>query len=332
MKIKLLSLFISLLAFFQYSTAQKDFNNFVRFYPIGDDPSISFKSSYVKEETILFDANPNVRFSFYNDFIKGLLNNDQHTQAWYVSFKSQIRMYVENSLPVKTPSYRVLIGTQHLFRLPGDKFFGFSLESGHYSNGQSGCAFSTLFQDESAECDSIYNLITPDTDLSKILNRKNGNFSTNLTELVLNYRINVLDDDFIPYKISSFRAGLMLYHDRFLGIADFGGYSDHDIKIYGRYRYLLGYEYSHVLKKGQGKRFSVSENIELIQGAHKHVNPLRSETTFSFYPFSKIKDFGFFISYVYGHDNYNYRFVDAGHQVGIGVTWSQFPPFAIKRL
>ncbi|HKR06908.1 MAG TPA: hypothetical protein VJY62_19890 [Bacteroidia bacterium] len=320
------------------ASGQKDFNLYTQVYPIGDDPNIRLMTSYRSEEKILFEANPTVRFSLYNTFIKGLMNNARHTQAWYISVRPQFRMYTDNSLPVRTPSYRVLLGTQHLFRLPNAKltgrkehFLGFSLESGHYSNGQDGCAFSEKFQDESTECDSIYNLINSETDLSSILNRRSGNFSTNLTELIINYRRYAIDDNNKPLKGYSIHLGMVLYHDKFLGIADFGGYSDNDIKIYGRWRYLAGVEYMHVFKKGEGTRISFKENLELIQGAHKHVKPFRSETIFTWYPFIKSKALGFFICYIYGHDNYNFRFIDSGQQACFGISWTQFQPVQLTK-
>ena len=40
-------------------------------------------------------------------------------------------------------------------------------------------------------------------------------------------------------------------------------------------------------------------------------------------------DFGWFASFTWGHDDYNYRFVDSGHQFGAGVSWNLFPPMPI---
>jgi hypothetical protein len=313
--------------------------NFFQPYPMGEDPNIRYMTSYRPEETILFEANPTVRYSFYSNFIDGLMSDaKRHTQAWYVFVKPQLRMYIENSLPVKTPSYRVLIGTQHLFRLPNTMlkgrqvhFAGFSVESGHYSNGQSGNAFSEQFDDDSPQSDSIYNTITPDTDLSKLLNRKSGNFSTNLTEIQFQYRRSkITSTDNTPYETHSANLGLTLYHDRFLGVADFGGYTENDIRIYGRIRYQAGYEYTRTFRKGEGRRIVFRESLELIQGAHKHVNPVRNEVVVTFYPFKKSKAFGFCGSYIYGHDNYNFRFVDAGNQLTFGLTWTQFPPLQLS--
>ena len=326
-----------LILFINYGlTAQKSFNDYVTFYPIGEDPNIRYMTSYTSQEKILFEANPIVRYSFYNNFVKELMNEKNiHSQAWYINFKPQLRMYNDNSKPVRMPSYRIFLGTQHLFRLKetkeqNQKFIGFSLESGHYSNGQDGSAFSEEYADDSPESESIYNSITDQTDLSQLLNRKNGNFSTNLTELILNYRFYDIDDEYKPSQMHSVNLGYTLYHNRFLGIADFGGYTQNDIKIYGRNRFLGGYEYMRVLKKNKNTRYTIKQNIEFIQKPHASVDPFRTETIFTYYPFPKSKTFGFMTSYIYGHDNYNFRFVDSGHQVSFGLTWSQFPPVQVK--
>jgi hypothetical protein len=323
-------------AFCMTAMGQKNSSEYIQVYPIGDDPNIRGMSSYRPEETILFEANPIVRFSVYNNFLKRLMNDSCHAQAWYISVRPQFRMYTDNSLPVKTPSYRVLLGTQHLFRLPDpgsaarkEHFLGFSLESGHYSNGQSGCAFSETVEDGSPQCDSVYNLLTPETDLSKMLNRRSGNYSTNLTELIFSYRIYTIDGNNCPMNGHIANAGIMLYHDRFLGIGNFGGYSDNDIKLYGRWRYLAGYEYMHVFKNGEGTRISLKENMEWIAGAAEQVNAFRNEVIVTWYPFPKSRALGFFAGYIYGHDNYNFRFVDSGHQGFIGITWTQFPPIQL---
>lgn len=332
-----LSTYLLLSLFGLTLNAQKSFNDFMQFYPIADDPNIRFMSSYTEQETILFEANPTMRYSIYNDFIKKLMNDSaQHSQAWYVSFKPHFRMYTDNSLPVRTPSYRIFLATQHLFRLPSSKemvsnFWGFSAESGHYSNGQDGSAFSADFADGSPQGDSLYTLITPDTDLSSILNRRSANFSTNLTELIVNYRSYGLDDDYLPQQMHSVNVGYTLYHDLFLGLGNFGGFSDNDIVLYGRHRFSATYEFMNVLKEHKDKRLSVKQYVEYIHKPHASVNPLRLETTLTFYPFQKSKALGVLCSYIYGHDNYNFRFVDAGHQLTFGLTWNQFPPLQLKQ-
>ena len=54
-----------------FSIAQKNFNNYFQFYPIGDDPNIGYRTSIIPSEKLIFEANPNVRYSFYNNIQKG---------------------------------------------------------------------------------------------------------------------------------------------------------------------------------------------------------------------------------------------------------------------
>ncbi len=324
--------------------AQSDYNKYARFYPIGDDPNLRYISSYTKQEKILVEVNPWVRYSLFNNFLRGMGMERKHTQAWYLSFDPTLRLYNENSFPVKTPTYRFFIGTQQFLQI--DKlshdnkktYAGFLFESGHYSNGQNGFSFNSGFEDGATQTDSLYSLINNSTILSDILNRKSGNFSTNLSKVVLNFRTYRLDKNNEPLMMHSFNLGFELYHKNFIGIVNFGGYSPYDIKIIGRYRYHVGYEYIKVYRNGDGARISIKENLEIIQGAHPSINPVRNELTFTTYPFIKFKhitfrptDIGVFISYIYGHDNYNYRLVDSGNQISVGISVNQFPPFAMKK-
>ncbi|UTW63109.1 hypothetical protein KFE98_02840 [bacterium SCSIO 12741] len=307
--------------------------NFSPLYPIGDDPDIKYVSSYTSQEKILFEANPTVRYSFYSTFSRYLACEDRiHSQALYLAARPQLRMYQEVSKPVKTPSYRVFLGTQQLFRLNQGmnnkvvQFVGFSFESGHYSNGQSGCAFCEDYQDQTEECDSIYATFDDNTDLSALLNRKNGNFSTNMSELLLNYQWHKLDSTFSPVYSHSVELGYTLYHDRFLGVFDFGGYSDNDIGIYGRHRLMLNYELTYKRQRKYAPTFAFRQNIEYILDHHVQVNPIRLVSTVTFYPIPAWRTFGVFTSYIYGHDNYNFRLVDSGHQFAVGLSWDQFAP------
>jgi hypothetical protein len=129
------------------------------------------------------------------------------SMAYYLNFQPHIRMYNDNSKPVKTPSYKILLGTQFLYKTERGNFFALALESGHYSNGQSGCSFYSELNDGTEACDDVYRLITPQTDLSAILNRSSGNFSTNLTRVSLNYRFNNLNDESKPTRIHSRHFG-----------------------------------------------------------------------------------------------------------------------------
>lgn len=324
-------LLIPLLAFCTNIMSQS-FNDYAQYYPIGEDSNIRLMTNMSDKETILFEANPVLNLSLQNNFIKGLLDESQtHTEAWYVSFQPQLRMFTDNSLPVKTPSYKIFLSTQHLFRLnvtsnENHQFLGFLVQSGHYSNGQDGCAFSPDFKDGAPECDSIFNTFQSTTNLSEILNRRTGNFSTNITKLILNYRSYQLDEDNVAQRMYGLQLGYTLFHDRFLGIGSFGGYSDNDIQIYGKHRFSIRFKFMKVLKQHNDLRYSLTQKLSYIHKPHDDVNQIRAETKATIYPFAQSKTIGFFISYIYGHDNYNYRFVDDGHQFTCGITWSQFPP------
>lgn len=320
--------------------AQQADNHFLQFYPFAETPNIRYISSYRKDEKLLFEANPTVYYSFVNNFYKRLVNSTDDTTAFavYAHWEPHLRMYNESSKPVKTPSSRIYLGTQFLFKLKSpvnparENFVGFMVESGHYSNGQSRGAFSEAVADQTAANDSVYALITPETNLSKILNRNSGNFSTNLTKILIGFRTYTFDDDNRPRKMHAFQAGVTHYHDKFWGMLNFGGYTEQDIEIYGKWRYHLGYEYMRVFKSFCDKnwRISFSHNIEIIQGAHPWVNPYRSETILNVFPFQNAQAFGLTFSFIAGHDNYNYHFVDSVRQFTAGITWALFPPFTMR--
>lgn len=312
----------------QNDQIQVDNNSFNDYYPIAERPAFSYLSNMSSKESILFDAKPVVYYSIVNNILENIQDDSGKAgNAFYVTFQPHIRMYAENSKPVKTPSYRILFGWQHVIKTKSNNFFTGAIETGHYSNGQSGCAFLPGEEDETMPCSDFHATITDETNLSDLLNRSNGNFSTNTTKLSVNFRFNNLNKNDKPYKVHSFTASWELYHNRFIGLLDFGGYSDFDINIYGRNRFGFGYEYEHQWKPKV--RYAIEQKFELIQGAHPYVEPLRSETTFTVYPFNR--DIGIFMSYIYGHDNYNYRFVDSGNQFAIGVSWDWFKPFKFKK-
>ncbi len=337
------------------SSALAQLKVFRQWYPVGDDADVQYKTSYSPYETILFEANPPVRFSFYNNMLQRIGNRIQeegkktnsHATAVYIAFKPQFRMYTDTSLPVKTPTYKAQLGIQKLFRLKDCSFLTVALETGHFSNGQSGSSFSDKFDDETPQGDSMYTLINRNTNLSSMLNRKSGNFSTNITELNFNFR------HYIPFTDSNNRdrnhytqyprfghsatLGIVLYHDKLAGIGNLGGYTEQDIAIYGRWRFQFGYEFTWVLrdpgsekittKNHAAPRITFSEKLEVISGAHPWVNPLRSETRISYAPglfFGQEPQL--FIGFVTGHDNYNYRFLDSGNQFSIGISWTVSAP------
>ena len=306
----------------------QDHNRFKEYYPIQVKPRIAYMTPTSSGENMIFEAKPTVYYNFTNNMREVLSIVDREwATAFYISFQPHLRMYDENSKPVKMPSYKAILGLQFLKKMNDKDFLTVALESGHYSNGQSGCAFAEDLEDGSPACISLHQTINDQSDLSALLNRRNGNFSTNLTKAYFNYRINSLGNNDVPVNTHSFTASYEFYHNPLLGLFDIGGYTQFDIGIYGRHRF--GFQYEHIRMFCKKLRVTAQQKFELIEGAHPFVRPLRSETTLSFYPFKN--DFGFFITYAVGHDDYNYRFVDEVNHVSMGVNWDWFSPFEIKR-
>lgn len=314
---------------FVFAEAQneKKASVFKGYYPIAEKPMLSFGLGNNNYEEIIFDAKPTVYYGIINTMARRLsAENRSLGDAVYITFQPHIRMYAENSKPVKTPSYRFMGGWQRLLKVGNDNFFTFGIESGHYSNGQSRCAFDETLEDEMEPCALLYDTFTDQTNLSTILNRSTGNFSTNLTRLLFNYRFNRFDSSNRPTLIHSFTLNYRLYHNNFWGLFDFGGYPPYDIDIYGRHNFKASYEFIHSFKK---IRYSIFTGVDVLPDSHASVEPFRFEGTASIYPLDT--DMGFFVSYTYGHDNYNYRFVDSFHRLSFGVIWDWFTPFEIRR-
>ncbi|SCY03882.1 hypothetical protein SAMN05192588_0845 [Nonlabens sp. Hel1_33_55] len=310
-----------------YAAAQdQSTSGFKEYYPISVRPELSAGLGNNPYEQILLEAKPTVYYGIYND-LRSALNKDTITSgdAIYLTFQPEFRIYNEESKPVKTPSYKLLIGWQKIIKTDSDNFLTAAIESGHYSNGQSRSAFSTEFEDDSEESRALYDEFTDDTNLAALLNRQTGNFSTNLTRFSINYRLNKFDSQNVPEKIHSMTATYQLYHNKFLGVADFGGYNPEDIEIYGRHRIELGYEYTGYYKD---IRYVISEQALLHLGSHPSSVPYRSETRFMIYPFSN--DFGFMTQLSIGRDDYNYRFLEDFTRFSVGITWDWFTPFVIK--
>ena len=308
-------------------SAQSDkTSGFKEYYPISVRPELSIGLGNNQYEQILLEAKPTVYYGFYNDLRKAL-NKDtiSNGDAVYLTFQPEFRIYDEESKPVKTPSYKVLLGWQKIFKTNADNFLTVGLESGHYSNGQARSAFSTELEDNSPESRALYETFTDDTDLAALLNRRTGNFSTNLTRLSFNYRLNTFNSNNVPERIHSITATYQLYHNKFLGVAEFGGYNPEDIDIYGRHRVELGYEFTEHYKK---MRYTLSQQFFYNFDSHPSSNPLRSETKVIVYPWDK--DLGFVAQLSAGRDDYNYRFLDSYTRFSLGITWDWFTPFVVK--
>lgn len=328
-KIKPLFALALLLFFFPYlgqAQINEDYKGFKDYYPISVRPFLSAGFGNNPYETILFEAEPVVYYGLYNDIRQALTSDTLRTgDAVYISVQPQLRLYTGESKPVKTPSYKVLLGWQRILSTSNNNFITAAIETGHYSNGQAGAAFSNEYADGSEEGNAVYNTITDQTGLAAKLNRSSGNFSTNLTRLSLNYRVNHFNADQKPLEIHSYTLTYQVYHDRFMGIFIFGGYNPNDIGIIGHNQIEAGYEYTGYWKK---MRYSFSEKLEFHFKSHPSIKIYRSETSAMIYPWDS--DLGFMARFSFGYDDYNYRMVDHFPRFSVGVTWDWFTPFVVK--
>ena len=76
-------------------------------------------------------------------------------------------------------------------------------------------------------------------------------------------------------------------------------------------------------------RYAIKLGGEILSDAHRSVDPYRLEGMVSVYPLKT--DMGFFARYTYGHNDYNYRFLDSFHRISFGVVWDWFTPFEIQQ-
>lgn len=328
MKVLLFLLLVFLAGMSQ--VCSQDLKDARNYYPIHEKPEILIRPSQytARENPALIDAKPIVYYSFYNNMSK-LYGINSHTRSFYTSFQPHVRIYTDSSLPVKTPSYKVLLGYQESWKMKNDVLYTLAIESGHYSNGQSGCSFSTVFSDESPFCDAIYATINDDTNLAAILNRESGDFSTNITKLSFQRRYGHFNPK-DKYSSNSFTFSYLIYHDRMFGAFEVGGISDLDRRLYPNGELALNYELNFFKRiLGEKRRLSLMGNLGYFIGAHPSVEPFRLEARVAFFPWNS--DFGFLIKYHAGRDDYNYRFVDSGQQIGVGLTWDWFTSFQIRR-
>ena len=180
---------ISLLATFLFTQAiAQNMKNspFSGYLPIRESPELNWSTPMTESEPLLFEAEPILYYNLYNNYPYYETKENPKEEAFYLYFNSHFRMFQGRSRPVRMPSYKIFMGWQRSYDL-GRDYFSFAIESGHYSNGQSGCAWSDTAVDGTRSCELIAESITDNEDLSKRLNRINGNFSTNLSKIRFQY-------------------------------------------------------------------------------------------------------------------------------------------------
>ncbi|MEQ8624222.1 MAG: hypothetical protein RJQ00_05190 [Vicingaceae bacterium] len=313
LRIPLFFLFISVAV----SLGAQKRNPFNSYLPIMESSSISWRSPMNNTEDLVFDLQPTLYYQFYNTYAD---TSKTSKQAVYANFKSHIRMFQEQSLPVKTPSYKAFLGYQHSFNW-SKNVLHIALETGHYSNGQSSCAWDASVADGSDACKAAYREINDETDLAEIYNRNSGNFSINLTQLIIQFVIPRIKEPKMKDAAIAHRFTLTLGRndEAFAFVFDFSGKED-DIQFVGDN--FIKMETESFFSPNDKIDFSLKNELEYVNGVHASINPWRYTFSVNVFPLEWVT--AFYMAYTTGHDNYNYRIVDSGNQFSVGVRWDLF--------
>jgi len=195
------------------ATAQTDEGTFAPLGPFvflpDDKVSLRSDGSYILQHSdggLVFEAQiaPDIRvIDNFKSALPRVLDNDKprvFAYSVFGTFLLRLRMFDEDSNPVRTPSYMPKATIQlawmknlssadpedaptEFLRGPVEMWLINAIPYGHHSNGQNGCLFEAQVRIES-ECEPQQ---PPATSASDI-NTENGSFSTNYIRLGLEYR------------------------------------------------------------------------------------------------------------------------------------------------
>ncbi len=187
---------------------------------------------------------------------------------------------------------------------------------GHHSNGQDGC----FFQDEERideECVSVLPIAG-----DRLVNKRDGSFSTNYVRAGLNYRRNTLDGDLWALKEWGFRAAIE-YHPR--------AWIDDDIEeIYGRTRFNVDGTYALRELPWCPRRAEATAGFQVIAGHPESVWPVAITVQGTCFP-TRQGGWGFFVRYYGGQDYYNLGLLENIQRVHVGATFNQSGFFRFRR-
>ena len=234
----------------------------------------------------------------------------------------RIRMLKDKSNPIRTPSYMPRVNAQVFwatsstggvdFLVPGTADPGgltvHLLEGhvnvGHHSNGQDGCL--------TQECAPVERHLTPE-----LINRRDGNFSTNYWRIGINYSYNRwLDNRPAQYSQADSERRLKVeFESHFATFDDMAPY-------YARNRIHLEKAYA---KRGVGmckKRSEWAVSVVRNLGSFEDVPTGSLNIQWSCF-LSERGGWGFFVRYYGGQDYYNIGFMDNISRLHVGFTYNQ---------
>ncbi|MGL1900696.1 MAG: hypothetical protein OCC49_01080 [Fibrobacterales bacterium] len=306
-KIQLLLLTLITTLFAQYQTLEE--TPFIGWStPTGNDFN----------EKVVMEARPILKMPFI-DGVTPFIYQDSTYQRLSIIFDPHIRMLYKNSMPVIMPSYRVSASyapTRYVSSIKS--FITPMIEHGHYSNGQSGCAFGSS-EDADSTCQALYSNLD-ELNLGEQLNRKSGEFSTNFvrSKLKLMKVMGFYPGTGMVEDALEVTLGYTRYIDRLFGFS-IAGYNTLDTKFYSMNRYLVevaGHHYLMMFNEMTQLRYGVS--AQYLPSQHSQITPYNVSLFGNFtYP----SGVGVFVKAEKGQDLYNVRMVDDIFRVFIGVSF-----------
>jgi hypothetical protein len=287
-------------------------------------------------ETTLFEARPRLQFDLLSrpDITSSMRNGEKCLHQIGLVFDPHIRMFTTSSVPVRMPSYRIYPSYSHThIWLPEGKagtahhFTTSTLDHGHYSNGQEGCAFDANATHETPACDSVYAaagaLDGPGAiHLQERLNRRSGEFSTDFIRIKFKHLwVSEYGDQPYPRCAWEFSGSYMRLVDRWFGF-DVGGYSTPDTRFYPMNQF--GLEAAHRWTRQESETWCL-RLYQARTGVEGWFKPSRSQQVhaWNFALFGNVfwdSGVGLGLKFETGQDAYNVRLVDRIHRVLFAIV------------
>ena len=251
----------------------------------------------------------------------------------YATVLVRLRMFDEDSSPVRAPSYmpkgtlQVVGFKSHAdptapestrYRNSSMSMIAFTLPTiGHHSNGQNGCAFEGY--------ESANGVCKPDSEVASLersVNKRNGSFSTNYVRLGIQYRWMRLDDE--DQRVD-YRFGGGIDFERHLGIDP----SDTLMSNYGKTRVRMSLN-------GAWRDVGYFGRIEARYGLGVIRDPnvgKRHRLELFLHPYNW-GGAGIYARYYHGQDYYNISFTESISRFDVGVAFNdaKFLDFGIPQL
>lgn len=266
-------------------------------FDISKIPTIHNGNSYV---TITGGLGSIEKLIFEGNLIPNFIIRENENSKLVGVFTPQIilRMYQENSLPVRTPSYMPHLTVYYqIWQNNSSDYITLFGRLAHHSNGQEGDFF-------------IEDLI---------INRLHGSFSTNYFEAgIIGTSKNLLKN-----KAFMINSSFQYYPDSFCESKLLGIYSQ-----YRMINQLIVFQHPEENNnKSYFSKFSINAEFNFLFGKYRDVptfsfDRIQAKLTLFYHP-SFFQDIGFFIQLYHGEDYYNIYFTEIRDMIRIGLMVEQ---------